>query len=530
MVKYLKLFKNQEDFDEYIAIEKQTPKSHLIDDIELINYVPPLPNYLRFIALESGTFKFSGNSINYSLDSGSTWVSLPSNTDTPTVQEGNAIMWKANHPTTTSSIGMGVFSSSGRFDVEGNSMSLIYDDDFEGKTSLNVSYAFLKLFSGCTKLVSAEKMELPATTVTTRGYESMFDGCTSLTTAPELPATTMTANCYKRMFMGCTSLTKAPDLPATTLANSCYNCMFAGCSTITTTPKISATSISSTYAFGWMFSACTSLISTNDRSVVKDIVITSSVQAQGCYEYMFYGCTALKVAPLLPSTSLAENCYEGMFAACTSLTTPSPLPSTSLQRFCYMRMYSGCTSLEDVPGLLAETLAPNCYDSMFRDCVRLNPREIYLRGRNLASSCYQNMFFGCEALTNAPQLPVTTLAPSCYGGMFSYCLSLTTAPSLPATTLAESCYYSMFAGCSRLTKSPVLSASTLVSGCYSSMFIHCTSLNTITCLATSISASQCTYNWTYRVASSGTFIKASSMSSWSSGNNGIPNGWTVTNA
>ena len=44
---------------------------------------PPTPidyenEYLTFVALESGTFKFSGNSINYSLDSGSTWTSLAS--------------------------------------------------------------------------------------------------------------------------------------------------------------------------------------------------------------------------------------------------------------------------------------------------------------------------------------------------------------------------------------------------------------------------------------------------------------------
>jgi hypothetical protein len=45
----------------------------------------------------------------------------------------------------------------------------------------------------------------------------MFDGCTSLTTAPALPATTLAANCYSYMFYGCTSLTSAPALPATTL-------------------------------------------------------------------------------------------------------------------------------------------------------------------------------------------------------------------------------------------------------------------------------------------------------------------------
>ena len=34
----------------------------------------------------------------------------------------------------------------------------------------------------------------------------MFNGCTSLTTAPELPATTLAEYCYRYMFNGCTSL------------------------------------------------------------------------------------------------------------------------------------------------------------------------------------------------------------------------------------------------------------------------------------------------------------------------------------
>ena len=60
-------------------------------------------------------------------------------------------------------------------------------------------------------------------------YYHMFDGCTSLTSAPELPATTLDYGCYGSMFFGCTNLTQAPDLPATTLAFECYSGMFQGC-------------------------------------------------------------------------------------------------------------------------------------------------------------------------------------------------------------------------------------------------------------------------------------------------------------
>ena len=59
------------------------------------------------------------------------------------------------------------------------------------------------------------------------------------------------------------------------------------------------------------------------------------------------------------------------------------------------------------------------------------------------------------------------------------------------------------------------------------MFNGCKKLNSITCIATDISATNCTYNWVSGVASSGTFTKTGSMTSWTSGANGIPSGWTV---
>ena len=127
-------------------------------------------------------------------------------------------------------------------------------------------------------------------------------------------------------------------------------------------------------------------------------------------------------------------------------------------------------------------------------------------------------------------LPATTLTDYCYYQMFAGCTGLTAAPELPATTLTVGCYNFMFYGCTGLTAAPELPATTLAQDCYNSMFGDCTSLNSITCLATDISASDCTTEWVLSVASSGTFVKAASMSSWTTGVNGIPNGWTVIDA
>ena len=123
-------------------------------------------------------------------------------------------------------------------------MSLLYGDNFKGQTDLTgKNYAFYRLFSDNTKVVNAENLSLPATTLANNCYQYMFNGCTSLVNAPELPATTLVEYCYNGMFDGCTSLTTAPELPATTLAESCYYRMFMDCTSLTTAPELPATTL-----------------------------------------------------------------------------------------------------------------------------------------------------------------------------------------------------------------------------------------------------------------------------------------------
>ena len=74
----------------------------------------------------------------------------------------------------------------------------------------------------------------------------------------------------------------------------------------------------------------------------------------------------------------------------------------------------------------------------------------------LTFACYYGLFEYCTSLTQAPELPATTLADYCYESMFKGCTSLTTAPELPATTLADSCYSNMFYYCTSLTQAPTI--------------------------------------------------------------------------
>ena len=361
-------------------VDEAVSTSTYIDGIEVVHYYPQdvkesdySKEPLTFKILSYGTINWTASdssltkTIEYKLNDGE-WTHITSNTEPSAsaivVTRGNKIQFRGNNTSYSDGLYYNTFgSSTAEFEVEGNIMSLIYGDNFKNNSTISSYNTFNGLFKECVNLVSAENLVLPATTLAIGCYQQMFDGCTSLTTAPELPATTLANGCYQNMFLGCSSLTSAPVLPATTLKNYCYR-------------------------------------------------------------QMFYGCKSLTTAPALPATTLASNCYMGMFRGCSSLTT-------------------------------------------------------------------------------APALPATTLEYYCYWGMFQNCKSLTTAPALPATTLNIMCY--------------------------DSMFYNCTKLNYIKCLGTDISASDCTKNWVSGVSSTGTFVKNPNMTSWPTGGDGIPSGWTIEN-
>ena len=231
--------------------------------------------------------------IEKSLD-GKNWTSMGSTSTTAitaSIPANGKLYLRCN---TASWAGTNVFShnsikATGSHKVGGNIMSLLYGINFTGDETTfpsGSSRTVFSLFQKDTYLIDASELLLPATTLTNYCYQSMFSGCTSLTTAPELPATTLANYCYQSMFSGCTSLTTAPILPATTLADGCYSNMFQSCTSLTTAPILPATTL-----------------------------------AHMCCAQMFYDCTSLTTAPALPATTLADYCYQYMFQSCTSLTT-----------------------------------------------------------------------------------------------------------------------------------------------------------------------------------------------------------------
>ena len=575
-------------------------------------------NYLTFTAEEDGsTFGIVNNGknnpdIQYSLDGGETWTALAAGDTITLAHKGDKALVRGNNPEgfSKSRDQYSTFRMTGKVSASGSVMSLI---DGIGKTLVvPAGDCFHSLFEGCTSLTQAP--ELPATTLAEGCYQYMFFGCTSLTEAPELPATTLAEYCYLGMFRGCTSLTQAPELPATTMYFGCYNSMFRGCTSLTEAPELPATTLASC-CYYYMFEGCTSLIRAPQISAL-------TMDFRDCIAAMFSGCTNLseisvafeewssyiaytrewvanvaptgificpKALPLeygvdripegwtvkyIDDTVAVETNYLTFTAeedgssfgivnyegnnpdvqysldggeTWTALAAGDTITLAHKGDKALLRgdnpegfskgydKYSSFTmtgkiaasgsvmSLIDGVGLSTEIPNSFCFRYLFSGCASLTQAP-ELPATTLANNCYYSMFSGCTSLTQAPELPATSLSNYCYNSMFRGCTSLTQAPELPATTLASCCYESMFSGCTSLTQAPELPATTLARGCYLGMFVGCESLSQIRVSFDEWSVF--TGDWVVSVAPTGTFICPKALP-LEYGDSRIPEGWTV---
>lgn len=264
MSKYLSLF---EQDSEYRESSKTLPNvSNVIED-EAVYYQDDYSGeYLTFKILSDGEIGWKSNhanttlkTIQYSINNGE-WTSITSSTEGTTfnVQIGDVVRFKGdNTQYGTSNSYYNSFTSTCKFSIRGNIMSLL-SDDFSTLTTLPSTLTFTGLFRGCINLIDADELLLPATTLKIHCYSRMFDGCSALMKAPNLQATTIAGSCYQYMFNGCSSLLNAPSLPATTISNYCYAEMFQGCTSLTEAPVLPATRLQ-LFSYQSMFSGCSSL-------------------------------------------------------------------------------------------------------------------------------------------------------------------------------------------------------------------------------------------------------------------------------
>jgi hypothetical protein len=79
------------------------------------------------------------------------------------------------------------------------------------------------------------------------------------------------------MFNGCTSLTTAPELPATALTNYCYNYMFYGCSKLNYIKALFTTTPSTSYTNNWVSGVASSGTFVKNKNATWNVTGTSGI-------------------------------------------------------------------------------------------------------------------------------------------------------------------------------------------------------------------------------------------------------------
>ena len=181
-------------------------------------------NYLTIEALEDGlTVSLSTNACEYCIDGDGNWKTIAINTATESINVGQTLSFRGNL-TPVNYKGIGTFIISKKCNLKGNCMSMLFGGSGTFKKSLHdKSYAFYKLFYNCTNIINVSDNFLPATTLANNCYSNMFQGCSSLTIAPELPATTLANECYSGMFQRCSKLNYIKMLATDISASNCLS-------------------------------------------------------------------------------------------------------------------------------------------------------------------------------------------------------------------------------------------------------------------------------------------------------------------
>jgi hypothetical protein len=446
-------------------------------------------------------------------------------------------------------------------------------------------YCYRSMFESCINLVNVPST-LPATTLAEYCYYQMFKKCTSLTTAPVLPALTFVGTgfnnvanyAYSEMFNYCSSLNYIKmmivDVPSGyQLLNFTSDWVYGVAHGGTFVKnggamwnEIGFNGVPGSWTIQydgsgtrWVTVSGQYVCQGNDKYTMEKEQVTTDggqtwvdtgdTRAGTLIEASSQDC--LYATEYLTITSLANNnniywtvgtTLSGYGKSIYISTDNGQTWTSKLSQRSNISVSIATLNIGDKLLIKGnQTSYTNTYPSYFR-----SDDNVDVSG-NIMSLLYEDNFTGQTTLTgtytfqrlfgglkvvNAENLvlPATTLANYCYSRMFEGRTTLVTAPKLPAVVLTIDCYASMFNGCTSLTTAPELTARTLADGCYREMFNGCRSLNSITCLATDISAGAPTQSWVYNVAANGTFTKDSTMTSWTTGNNGIPSGWTVVDA
>lgn len=452
-------------------------------------------------------------------------------------------------------------------------------------TSLS-NYAYGEMFRDCSSLVTFPSFTSSPLTLATQSLASMFQGCTSMTTAPAveigvfasglfggclamfkdctsltdvsnvvLSATTLSLGAYKQMFQGCTSLTTAPEIQATTLAdgngdisNGCLAYMFRGCSSlahikVAFTDWDSDAASNNLYAYNWVYgvaqsgvfecpSALPVQMDTNHIPTGWRVVNTDTNYAIEYFGIEDESGSANTLTMRLSSTE--GSAYYSTDDGTTWNTMPSSDTQITIPAggrvifkntgYCEGWHFSA-TGAHSVNGNLdslwngdnflqsgSEFQCPLCMEMFRYDTTLVHSKDLYVgaytKGHYFG---FVNMFDGCTGLVDVPDFSSFTQVGhyQVFDAMFHGCTSITEGLDFSNMVLEDWLQWEEV--------------------CFTNMYSGCTSLNKAYAPKGNFWNTTIFTNWLSNVANSGTLYADSSNASQipQQSANGCPTGWSM---
>ena len=165
----------------------------------------------------------------------------------------------------------------GRLTEYGESYQTVKEIPFEIDTGESSNLD--SMFRGCSSLTTVPDMDTSQVT----DVQSMFRGCSSLTTVPDMDTSQVTN--MLSMFDGCSSLTTAPVMDTSQATD--MRSMFRDCSSLTTVPDMDTSQVTDVSD---MFRGCSSLTDGNVRLIGKRTGVSTvrMIQNSGLTREPFY--------------------------------------------------------------------------------------------------------------------------------------------------------------------------------------------------------------------------------------------------
>ena len=238
------------------------------------------------------------------------------------------------------------------------------------------------LYKDDTNLIYAPNIDTSKVT----NMNSMFAGCSSLTTVPLLDTSNVTS--MFNMNSNCSRLTTIPLFNTSKVTN--MSNMFNGCSSLTTVPQFDTNNVDIT---SQMFGGCSSL-------TTIPLLNTSNVTNMN---NMFNGCSNLTTIPLLDTSNVTTMNY--MFMSCSKLESLPLLDFGSITNLNTFFGYSNITTLTTLGGF--KNLKINWSDSY--GLYRL-PNLTYQSVMNVINNLYDFRANGDTTTTRTLKLNSKSLA------------------------------------------------------------------------------------------------------------------------